>query len=180
MDGINVRIKEFVDKSGMKKGDIAAKLNISQPFLSQLCAGARKPSDRTIKDICSEFGVREEWLRTGNGSMKEEKPRDVVLADELDKVITAGSEDFRKRLIAWLVRMSPERWKALEEITLDLLRDVCNLADTLDAAPPEPKNVHDWTDAEMHAELQRQLDAEKRETGESSTGSPNVSGADCA
>ena len=31
--------------------------------------GGRIPSDRTIADICREFGASEEWLRTGNGAM---------------------------------------------------------------------------------------------------------------
>lgn len=47
-----------------------------------------------------------------------------------------------------------------------------------------PKNVHDWTPDEMRAELERQIADEeadrKKGTTESSTGSPNVSGAECA
>ena len=31
--------------------------------------GERVPSDRTISDICREFNVNEDWLRTGNGYM---------------------------------------------------------------------------------------------------------------
>ena len=171
------RIKFIREDSGLTLEKFGERIDLKKSALSQYERDTASPSDRTIRSICREFGVREEWLRTGNGSMKEEKPRDEILAAELDKVITAGSEDFRKRLIAWLIRMPPERWKALEEITLDLLRDVRNLSDTLDSTPPEQKNVHDWTDAEMHAELQRQLDAEKRETDEPSTSFSGSSGA---
>lgn len=174
---IGKRIKEVRKISKLTQTDFGKKVKVSGAAVSMIESGINEPSDQTISLICREFGIREEWLRTGDGSMKVEKPRDEILAAELDKVITAGSEDFRKRLIAWLIRMPPERWKALEEITLDLLRDVRNLSDTLDSAPLEQKNVHDWTDAEMHAELQRQLDAEKEETDEPSTSFSGSSGA---
>lgn len=178
---IGKRIKEVRKISKLTQTDFGKKVKVSGAAVSMIESGINEPSDQTISLICREFGVREEWLRTGDGSMKEEKPRDIALAEELDKVITAGSEDFRKRLIAWLIRMPPERWKALEEITLDLLRDVRNLSDTLDSTPPNPKNVHDWTPDEVIAEATRQVRAEEsdreKETGESSTGFPNASGA---
>lgn len=121
MNDINSRIKTIVDNSKMKKGEIAAKLNISQPFLSQLCAGVRNPSDRTISDICREFDIREEWLRTGEEPMKESHTRDEILAEKLEGTLTAGNEDFRKRLIAVLAGLPPEKWSVLEEIAEEVL-----------------------------------------------------------
>lgn len=70
--------------------------------------------------------------------MMEERPRDEALAAELEKVLTAGSDDFRKSLISLLVRMPPDRWKVLEEITLDLLKDMERSdAPSLDTPPRE-------------------------------------------
>ena len=66
---MNERIKKIIEKLGLKKVDFANRLHISQPFASELCSGAKAPSDRTISDICREFGVREAWLRTGEGEM---------------------------------------------------------------------------------------------------------------
>ena len=63
------RIGLVVDKSGLTKTAFAKRINISQPFLSQLCSGYSNPSDRTISDICREFRVNEKWLRTGEGPM---------------------------------------------------------------------------------------------------------------
>ena len=35
-------------------------------------SGRNAPSEQTIKLICFEFGINENWLRTGEGEMKAE------------------------------------------------------------------------------------------------------------
>ena len=66
---MNERIKKILEELGLKRIDFANRLHISQPFASELCSGAKSPSERTISDICREFGVNESWLRTGEGEM---------------------------------------------------------------------------------------------------------------
>ena len=61
------RISTIVTHSGLKKTQFAEKINISQPFLSQICSGSKMPSDRTLADICRESGVNRIWLETGDG-----------------------------------------------------------------------------------------------------------------
>ena len=70
MVNISDRISQVVKESGLTKTAFAKRINISQPYLSQLCGGGYTPSDRTIADICREFHVRREWLETGEGPMK--------------------------------------------------------------------------------------------------------------
>ena len=48
---MHTRINEIVKQSKLTKTDFAKKLGISQPYLSQICAGQKIPSDRTISDI---------------------------------------------------------------------------------------------------------------------------------
>ena len=66
---MNERIKKILEELGLKKVEFAERLHISRPYASELCSGAKAPSDRTISDICREFGVREAWLREGEGEM---------------------------------------------------------------------------------------------------------------
>lgn len=70
---MNERIMMILDEYHLKKVDFAKRLNLSQPFVSELCSGAKMPSDRTISDICFEFQINEHWLRTGEGEMKLEE-----------------------------------------------------------------------------------------------------------
>lgn len=67
---ISDRISQVVKDSGLTKTAFAKRINISQPYLSQLCGGGYTPSDRTIADICREFHVRREWLENGEEPMK--------------------------------------------------------------------------------------------------------------
>lgn len=69
MDSLNERISLLIKELGATKTAFSEKLNVSQAFVSQICSGVKQPSDRTIADICREFGVSEEWLRTGRGEM---------------------------------------------------------------------------------------------------------------
>ena len=66
---MHTRISEIVNKSGLTKTDFAKKLGISQPFLSQICAGQKIPSDRTISDICRVFNVNRRYLEQGEEPM---------------------------------------------------------------------------------------------------------------
>jgi transcriptional regulator with XRE-family HTH domain len=45
------------------------RIGITAASLSAFETGKTNPSDQTIRSICREFGVREKWLRTGEGSM---------------------------------------------------------------------------------------------------------------
>jgi acetylornithine deacetylase len=68
----------------MTQKDFSARLGLSENFIWQIEKGEREPSDRTISDICREFSISENWLRTGDGEMfrsisrEEEKAADFL------------------------------------------------------------------------------------------------------
>ena len=66
---MHTRINNIVEKTKLTKTDFAKKLGISQPFLSQICAGQKIPSDRTISDICRVFNVNRRYLEQGEEPM---------------------------------------------------------------------------------------------------------------
>ena len=107
---------EFVIKSAnIKKVDFAKRLNISQAFVSQMCSGAAKPSDRTITDICREFGCNEVWLRTGEGEpFQEENRQEQIMRFAVQTV--KGSDEFRKAFVSMLAKLNAEDWDNLAKI----------------------------------------------------------------
>lgn len=71
--------------------------------------GERIPSERTIADICREFGVDEHWLRTGEGEMFRPVSMDESIASFIGDTL-AGDDDFKKAFIAMLATMTDEEW----------------------------------------------------------------------
>ena len=68
--------------------------DFTKNFVWMIEKGQRIPSDRTISDICREFGVNETWLRTGAGEMFQKRSRDEELAAFFGEVLSA-EPDFR-------------------------------------------------------------------------------------
>lgn len=66
---MNGRISSIRKAIGFNQDAFAEKLGLTKNFISLIETGKRIPSDRTIKDICREFNVNEDWLRNGTGEM---------------------------------------------------------------------------------------------------------------
>lgn len=115
MADLNDRISDVIEALGIKKVAFAEKLNVSQAFVSQLCAGVKQPSDRTILDICREFNVNEQWLRTGEGEMFIPVSRDDEIEIFIGNMLRDEDNRFKKRLISALARLSEREWEVLEE-----------------------------------------------------------------
>ena len=113
---MNERIKKILEELGLKKVEFAERLHISRPYASELCSGAKAPSDRTISDICREFGVREAWLRTGEGEMFMQDTQSEQVAAFLADLTKDDSDTFKKRFIEMLAGLSPADWELLERM----------------------------------------------------------------
>ena len=70
---INQRIRELRKKIGLNQRDFSNLLSLSGGYISGVEVNLRRVNDRLIKLITSEFGVNEEWLRSGTGEMFREE-----------------------------------------------------------------------------------------------------------
>lgn len=113
---MNERIKKILEELGLKKVEFAERLHISRPYASELCSGAKAPSDRTISDICDKFGVREAWLREGEGEMFVQDTQSEQVAAFLADLTKDDSDTFKKRFIEMLAGLSPADWELLERM----------------------------------------------------------------
>lgn len=109
------RIEFIIKSANIKKVDFAKRLNISQAFVSQMCSGVAKPSDRTITDICREFGCDEVWLRTGDGEpFRKESRQEQIMRFATQTV--KGSDEFKKAFVSMLAKLDSEDWENLAKI----------------------------------------------------------------
>lgn len=110
------RFKELRKELNVTQQEFADKLKISRNFVAQIEMGSKVPSDRTIDDVCREFNVNEEWLRTGNGDMFVPGIKDKQISTMLADVMKSGEDSFRHRLVSALARLDDEGWDNLEKL----------------------------------------------------------------
>lgn len=111
---MNIRIAEVRKAVNLTQEKFAAQLGLSRNFLWMIEKGDRVPSDRTIADICREFNVNENWLRTGEGEMFN--PQDEKLAAFIGSLVADDSDPFKRRMVELLADLTPEEWKLLEKM----------------------------------------------------------------
>ena len=116
METINDRIAQLINEMCEgNKSAFARRLNITPAYAAQLYSGAREPSDRTISDICREFGCDEVWLRTGEGEpFRQETRQELIMRFAVQTV--KGSNEFRKALVAMLATLDDSEWDGLENL----------------------------------------------------------------
>ena len=115
METINDRIAWCVKDSKLTKTAFSEKLNVSQAFISQLCSGAKMPSDRTIADICREFNISELWLRTGEGEPHIQRDEDEEFLEVMEQ-IHMSDDELIKRLIKAYWFMEDEEKAAIRKL----------------------------------------------------------------
>lgn len=69
------RIFQIRKSANLNQTEFAEKLNLTKNYISLIENGNRVPSDRTVSDICREFGVNRVWLETGVGEPFQPKDK---------------------------------------------------------------------------------------------------------
>ena len=121
MSSISERIAKAIEISGKKKVDIAKELRVSQPFISQLCAGQRQPSNRTLLDLSDTLGVNLDWLRTGEGNMLALGNDAEMLSLWAVRHLSGDSNDFKRRFMRVITNLTDSEWGLLERKLTEML-----------------------------------------------------------
>ena len=119
------RLIQLRKNLGLTQRDLGKAVNLTDPMISLYESGRRIPNNLIIQLICTTFGVREEWLREGEGEMMDEE---ALLAD------------WETRLLEQFRRLSPRAQELLIEYVEKLLSDERALRGE---APSEKEQVAD-------------------------------------
>lgn len=120
MSEINTRIAAVIQASGLTKTAFAERVKVSQQHISRLAKDGT-PSDRTIVDICREFGVSEHWLRTGDGEMFVRLSREEEITKFAMSVIRDPNSEFQRDLLATMAKLGPAQWQLMEQMLDELI-----------------------------------------------------------
>ena len=120
---MNRRIAEIRKKASMTQEQFAQKMGISANYVNLIENGKKNPGDRLISDICREFNVNEEWLRTGNGEMLKRRSKSQEIESFVNDIMDLPDENFKKRFISALTKLNEDDWAVLMKIADELNKE---------------------------------------------------------
>ena len=105
---INQRIVQIRKALGYSQEKFAEGLRLSRSFQGGIEANHRKVNERLVKMICLNYGVDENWLKTGEGGMF-----DTAKDPRLERIIRNFNkmdpllQDYVIKYLDWLVENFP-------------------------------------------------------------------------
>lgn len=107
---MNERIKLVRKKAGLNQEGFGERLRITKASISRIESGINNPSDQTIKLICSEFDINEDWLRTGEGGEENMYiPEDLQFIHNTGRLAKEQNE-FKKFYLNMMLNLPDEYW----------------------------------------------------------------------
>lgn len=126
---IGERIKILRKEKKLSMEDFGAVIGMGKSAVSRIENGVNGTTDQTIRSICREFGVNEQWLRTGEGEMFEQT-RETVL-DKLCAEYDLGAE--HRAIVEGFLDLSPQD----RDVVLKYFHNVFSRSAAQSAAVPD-------------------------------------------
>lgn len=123
METVGDRIKSVRNKLNLTQQAFSERLGLKRNTIGSYEINAGVPSDRTISDICREFGVNEIWIRTGEGEPFQEETRQEQIMRFATQTVK-GSDEFRKAFVSMLAKMDADDWENLEKLFDNLANEL--------------------------------------------------------
>lgn len=115
---IGERVKVVRKETKLSQEEFAHKLGFdTRGAIANLELGRTEAPDKLLSLISNIFGVREEWLRTGEGDMRMgEDAQSEKIKDFINGVVRDDDDTFKKRFLEMLAGLDPADWELLERM----------------------------------------------------------------
>ena len=121
---ILLRIRYIFKDSGKTQTGIGKSIGKTSQYVWKLLNDDNSnPSESVIKDICREFSINEEWLRTGQGEMKRYKTRNQQVIEFTNDALESVDEAFKKKLLIALSKLTEKDWEHLADMAERVLKE---------------------------------------------------------
>lgn len=122
---IKDRIKLVRKNAGLTMEKFGESIGVTKALISILEAGRQDVSNQSIKAICREFNISEEWLRSGEGEMYTQLGEHEIVMQRLAKVQRATGDEkqfavFKERLASAILNMDDAGCDAMLQILEDM------------------------------------------------------------
>ncbi len=92
------RLREARVAAGLSQGQVAKRLNVHRPTVTEIEAGRRKVSTDELRQFADLYGVSKDWLVDGADSSESSDARIVMAARELSKMSESDLDRLWKTL----------------------------------------------------------------------------------
>ena len=116
---MNERIKQLRKALNLSQEQLGKRINVSKPTISLLEKGSRNATERIIGDICREFNINKQWLRTGKGEMFVQS--DDSFLTELCKEY--GLDDMDRLIIKSFMKLPDDSRKAIKNLIHNIVEE---------------------------------------------------------
>lgn len=126
---MNEQIKELRKVLNLTLDDLGERLGVTKAAVSRWEKGERSISEQTIKLICSEFNVNENWLRTGKGEIF----RKLTPYEEIENIVRNlldYSKDSEKNPLYDMIIEMMKDYNELDPDSQAVIRNYCNKVQT--------------------------------------------------
>lgn len=111
------RLSLIRQNEGLTMTAFAEKLNLSKSTISLAENNKQALSVRVVVDICEKFGVRREWLETGEGEMKEETKESVMRLMKAEYNL----DDVDFKIVSMYLDLTPKERAAVKDFIVNHL-----------------------------------------------------------
>lgn len=122
------RVKEVRKAQDMTLEEFGKRLNVTKVTMSNIERGNRSLTERMLKDICREFNINEEWLRTGEGDMVQKLSEEEEIAILVSDLLEEGKDNPFYGIILEIIRtyneLSPASQAVLREASQKLVENL--------------------------------------------------------
>ncbi|AHN23289.1 transcriptional regulator [Lysinibacillus varians] len=120
---IGSRLKLLRDTLDLSMASFGEKIKMTSSNISKMEKDLRVVTDRTIALISNEFGVNEQWLRTGEGDMFIAVTEDEKFAELLGELLVNENNELVKEIITKVVELDDDYLLLIEQLIDGLLKN---------------------------------------------------------
>ena len=103
---MNERIASLRKEMGLTQKQFGERIGVQRGTVANYERGRNIPNETVLLMICREFGVRREWLETGEGEKFEKNSRYDIISEMSEESLKKENEAFRRRLISLITELS--------------------------------------------------------------------------
>lgn len=167
------RIRFVRERLELSRAEFGKRIGVSGDVINNIERGRAAIKEYTIKLICNEYAINEQWLRTGEGKIDDPDPQSLLFdfAETFDcthlemKFLTSYfclEEQERMAFCKLLAKMFPSILSEVEGS--DPFEKVWQEAPPIEPRPAtSEKYLTEMSRDELHKEIDRQLDEEKNQ-----------------